>query len=777
MPRKKKTIIVEETPDEEGSKWSDVLGSDAKRSIIAVFLFSFAVIFFLAFFDAAGVFGSGVSTGLGLAFGWGKWLFPLFLVAAGVMFLRKRDTALEDAVKFVGLATVFVALLSLVHLFAGSGDLLKLAQHGGGGGYLGFSLAYTFGHFMGTAAAAVVLGMILVIGIIAAFNVSLAHFIERLSERWKGLVVDTMNQSNADGAVAVQEETTGSDGNRQIVVDTENIHNIRFADDETTALSNVDRLDFLDKQEAEPFMAGVTTDVAASRRRSRRSAIHWELPSLELLDPTSDKGVGGDIEQRKHIIQSTLKYFGIEVEPGEAKVGPAVTQYAFRPAVGVKLSKITTLSNDLALALAAHPIRIEAPIPGQSLVGIEVPNKKTATVHIKEVLLSREFKSAASDITLVLGKDVSGNYIVGDLNKMPHLLIAGRTGSGKSVCINAILLSLLYQCSPEELQLILVDPKRVELSLYNKIPHLKTEVIVDHHKVVNALKWAIAEMTDRYKLLQETGSRDIASYHKKFSEGAKRTFTDADGRVKEESLKRLPYIVIVIDEMADLMAAHGKEVEALIIRLAQMSRAVGIHLILATQRPSVEVITGLIKANIPTRVAFQVQSQIDSRTILDTGGAEKLLGNGDMLYAPANSSSILRLQGVFVTEDEVKKVTEFLREQKKEKGWDEIGEDFGSSEKGVNINGLVGDEDNDPLYEEIRHMVIDSKRASTTSIQTAFGIGYPRAARIMHLLEKNGIIGVDEKGKKRVLVDAAPEGKQYGDDPMNDQAARDKWQM
>jgi S-DNA-T family DNA segregation ATPase FtsK/SpoIIIE len=503
------------------------------------------------------------------------------------------------------------------------------------------------------------------------------------------------------------------------------------------------------------------------------------------LDNESGIAQGGDTARNQEIIQSTLRHFGIEVEPVGVRVGPTVTQYSFRPGVGVKLSRITALNNDLALALAAQSIRIEAPIPGQSVIGIEIPNLEKARVSLRSLLEDKIFKQKNSHLMLGLGHDVSGQTILADLRKMPHLLIAGRTGSGKSVCVNALLLSLLYQNSPEDLKLILIDPKRVELSIYKGIPHLKTDVIVDNKKVVNVLKWAVAEMERRYKLLEAAHVRDIVSYKEKCRQGEKRIVTDPDtGRITEEDLELLPYIVIVIDEMADLMIAHGKEVESVIIRIAQMSRAIGIHLILATQRPSVEVLTGLIKANIPTRIAFQVTTQIDSRTILDGGGAEKLLGSGDMLYAASEGKEMKRIQGAFISDDEIKRVVAFWKTQKEELGEEELDDDFGGVEDAIAtaLNALDEGAKEDTLYEQAKQIIIDSGRPSTTYLQTALGIGYPRAARLTGLLEKNGIIGM-EGGKKIVLIGKGPvhiveEGPTESDDEDDRQlqAERDKWQ-
>ncbi len=787
MGRKKKV----EEPAEEESIIEEILHSDAKRSIAAVFLFAFALLFLLAYFDAAGMFGGWLDTGLGMALGYGKWLFPILLFAAGIMFLRHRETTLADKIRFAGLVLGFFSILGLLHLYSGDGtdELMKVARAGHGGGFIGFGFAYVLGTFTGTVAGTIILLALFASGIIAAFNVSLVRAAERLREKFRRAPApEEAAIPEGEAAEEAPAETPTIEEVFQDVpivsanaLEANNIRNLQFNDD--TAPKEIEETGDDDASEDdEPEEQPV-------KRRRRRSGYRWELPSIDLLESTTGQAVGGDTERNKHIIQSTLKYFGIEVDPGEVRVGPTVTQYTFRPAFGVKLSRITALSDDLALALAAQSIRIEAPIPGQSLIGIEIPNKSVATVRLKEILGSREFKERKSQLlTLVLGQDVAGKHVFGDLRKMPHVLIAGRTGSGKSVCINTLILSLLYQSSPEDLKLILVDPKRVELSAYKGIPHLKTDVIVDNKKVVNVLRWAVGEMERRYKLLEAVHARDLLTYREKCAQGEMRTLVDAEtGKVTEENLEPLPYIVIIIDEMADLMVAHGKEVEALIIRLAQMSRAIGVHLVLATQRPSVEVITGLIKANIPTRVAFQVTTQIDSRTILDTGGAEKLLGNGDMLYSSSDGGDIKRLQGVFVSDDEVKRVTAFLRKQKEEAGEDEIGEDFGGEGEQTSITEAIDSLDEgagkDDLYEKAKLLVVSTGRASTTYLQTALGVGYPRGARLMHLLEENGVVGMID-GKKRVLMSAAAvpaeddeDVKKYGDDHLAEQQDRDKWQM
>jgi len=469
-------------------------------------------------------------------------------------------------------------------------------------------------------------------------------------------------------------------------------------------------------------------------------------PPLSILELDRGKPGVGDIKANANIIKRTLQNFGIDVEMDEISIGPSITRYALKPAEGVKLSRILGLQNNLALALAAHPIRIEAPIPGKSLVGIEIPNSIKTTVGLGSLLGNSEFQNSDKPLLVSLGKGISGKSHFSNLAKMPHLLIAGATGSGKSVTIHAIITSLLFRNSPENLRYIMIDPKRVELTLYNKIPHLLTPVITDAKKAILSLKWAAKEMDRRYNILEKCSVRDVDSYHKTIL---------APAIKKGEEVETMPYIVVVIDELADIMQTYPRELESGIVRLAQMSRAVGIHLMLSTQRPSVNVITGLIKANIPGRIALQVASQIDSRTILDQGGAEKLLGAGDMLYLSGEMASPERIQSAFITEGEVKNVVKYL------------SENYESLPSEINISGeqvtkdavfdsttLEGsltssDEADDDLYDEAKDLVVKSGKASTSYLQRKLSIGYGRAARIMDILEEKGVIGPSNGSKAR----------------------------
>jgi S-DNA-T family DNA segregation ATPase FtsK/SpoIIIE len=474
-------------------------------------------------------------------------------------------------------------------------------------------------------------------------------------------------------------------------------------------------------------------------------------PPLSLLEGDRGKANVGDVKANANIIRRTLMNFGIEVEMDEVTIGPTVTRYALKPAQGVKLSRIVGLQSDLALALAAHPIRIEAPIPGKSLVGIEIPNKTKATVGLASLLSDPAFAQDKKPLVAALGRNIAGKPVLKSIAKMPHLLIAGTTGSGKSVTIHAIITSLLYRHGPDDLRFIFVDPKRVELTLYNSIPHLLTPVITESKKAILALKWAATEMNRRYDILEGESVRDIDSYHKLYEKEFAKTTAPAEN---EKTPDRMPYIVIIIDELADIMQAYPRELEAAIVRLAQMSRAVGIHLILSTQRPEVNVITGLIKANVPSRIALRVPTGIDSRTILDTTGAEKLLGQGDMLAVVGGDSQAERLQSAYITEDEVKSVVKYLKNAFKDDIRDTIelsGTVGGGGEKTM-FGSDIADEEDDELYEEARTVVVEAGKASTSYIQRKLKVGYARAARLIDMLEERGIVGPGDGAKPREVL-------------------------
>lgn len=682
------------------------LDPETKRGIVVIALFTVAVLIALSFAGWAGRFGDVFYKYANFLLGKGMFLIPVVLVASGFIIVRyiQKNVYLSVA---LGAIIFVLGFLSLIHV------LFPEEQRGG---YAGYIISWPFLYSLGKWASFVVFLAFILISILVAFNIplkkakkekeELAEFSDELSEEISG--VDEGSRDRGFGSIL-----------RKL------LPRPRF------------KVKPLSKEEKE----------AISIPLSHPPISDYKFPPLELLEKDRGSPSSGDIRLSAGIIQKTLENFGIEVEMGEINIGPTVTQYTLRPASGIKLSSITALHRDLSLALAAHPIRIEAPIPGRSLVGIEVPNKAVTLVRLRNLLEGIDLRKDLSRLNLVLGRDVAGNPVWADLSRMPHLLIAGATGSGKSICINSIILTLLYQKTPEELKFILIDPKRVELPAYNDIPHLLTPVIVDLNKTANALKWAIGEMERRYELLAEVKTRNIFSYNSLVS--------------KEKKFEILPCIVIVIDELADIMAAFGREVEGAIIRLAQMSRAVGIHLIISTQRPSVEVITGLIKANITSRIAFQVASQVDSRTILDMAGSEKLLGNGDMLFLSGETAHPKRIQGAYVSDKEVKNVVKFIKGEKTAEYSEEV---ITPSPEKRTLFGGAGFSGDDPLYEDAKELVIQAGKASASYLQRRLQVGYARAARLLDMLEEQGIIGPIDGAKPREVFIKKEQDENFEED-------------
>jgi len=700
------------------------LHDETKKGITAVLLFVGALITALSAFGAAGEAGDALYKGLGLLFGWGYFLVPLSLILAGVAILKSLHEELYGT-PFFGITLFLISFLGVLQMFLG-GNI----ENGRGGGYLGLAISYPFLKFLGVYASYIILIALIFVSLLVTFNISLKKLADFIFDRGGKKAKDAQQLKNEAGEPSVLNSLM----DKIMPAPTFKVKNLGVAE-------NAGGKPAPEVKETKEEKKAKKDEMQLLQ--SKMTMADYKFPSIDLLEPDTGEPTSGDIKANANVIKRTLQHFGIEVEMAEVNIGPTVTQYTFRPAQGVKLSKITTLQNDLSLALAAHPIRIEAPIPGRSLVGIELPNKAVMKVRLKNLVEQPDFAQNHKMLTIALGRDVAGMPVYAGLEKMPHMLIAGATGTGKSVCLNSIIMSLLYRQAPNFLKLILIDPKRVEFPVYNGLPHLLTPVIVEAEKMVNALRWAVSEMERRFEVLSAVQARDIVSYNKKF----------VDGEISEP----LPYIVIIVDELADLMASHGREVEATIVRLAQMSRAVGIHLVLATQRPSVEVITGLIKANITSRVAFQVASQIDSRTILDGSGADKLLGNGDMLFLSGDVAKPRRVQGTFVSDKEVKKVVEFLAKQNAVADFtDDItrartaqGAIFGG---GGGENG--GDDD---LYNEARETVIQSGKASASLLQRRLRVGYARAARLLDMLEENGVVGPGDGAKPReVLVDGIP---------------------
>ena len=665
-----------------------IIHPEAKSSIIAVFSLGLAVVFVLSGFHKAGPVGEMIFNGFSKLMGLGYYMLPATLVAISISLFTKDTKRIVTATLLGGL---FVLLSSL-----GIIDILDAGNGGWLGEILG-SLNSLFGYW----AALTINFTILLAALIATFNAPI-----RLN---KEMFFGSGEKNEKDMKPVEEAEIRIPEAQGVTTIVGEHTEATEYKEKENR------------KDDKETFKPRHTIKT------------NYVFPPLSLLKATSEKPTVGDLKANANIIKRTLESFGMPVEMGEITIGPKVTRYTLKPAEGVKLSRITALNQDLALALATHPIRIEAPIPGKSLVGIEVPNKVGSIVRLGGLLNYGEFANSPS-LCFPLGRDVSGDPIFTNLAKMPHLLIAGSTGSGKSVTIHSLLISLLYKNSPETLRLILIDPKRVELSVYEGLPHLVSSVITDGKKAVAALRFGVNEMERRYEVLLKAGSRDIGSYNDK----------------KKEDL--MPYLVIVIDELADLMFSHGRDIEGLVVRLAQMARATGIHLVVSTQRPSVEVITGLIKANITSRIALQVASQIDSRTILDMAGAEKLLGGGDMLFISGEISKPKRIQGTYVMEDEVKKVADFITQNNPENpeslsGYreEEIPENGGKE----TFNNYMGSDDDDDLFDEALEVVKEAQKASASLLQRRLKVGYARAARLLDIMESKNLIGPGDGAKPR----------------------------
>ncbi|MBU0476714.1 DNA translocase FtsK [Patescibacteria group bacterium] len=699
-----------------------VLPQETKNGISGVLMILLAVILSLAFFNKAGVAGKALMEVFSFLFGKTIFIIPLTLVLGGLVFFTTQfkrffwPTLLAILVLILGIS----GILGTIN---GSKEL---------GGYLGYLLSWPLLKLFGSWVAQIIFLASIVIGCLIF---------------WQLLRRPSIKTTDKDSLPLVDKEGLETENEPSLI---KKIFAPKFKVKEIESFSQPSQAQAVseDRHETERVKE-ITT---------KSSLFAYQLPPLDLLSPEKGAPTSGDIRAISAIIKKTLQNFGILVEMSEVNIGPTVTQYTLKPAEGVKLSKITALGNNLSLALAAHPIRIEAPIPGRSLVGIEVPNKIRAQVRLRNLIETPDFQKSDSTLTLALGRDVAGKQIYTDLGKMPHLLVAGSTGSGKTIFLNTLILSLLYQNSPEILRLILIDPKRVEFPVYNNLPHLLSPVIYGANQAYNTVKWLTLEMERRFEVLSSVGARDIISYNKIMNEKIKEKIAgeQADD-ISDPQL--MPYIVLIIDELADLMAAKGKEIEAAIVRLAQMARAVGIHLVLATQRPSVEVITGLIKANITSRITFQVASQVDSRTILDAAGAEKLLGLGDMLYLSAEVTKPRRIQGAYASEKEVKKVVNFIKSKNKalfgsqesetqesetqdrvlENG---MSEDLKRSLEGPEKEtGSFGWSEEESLYEEAKSVVIQAKKASASLLQRRLRIGYARAARLIDMLEEEGVVG------------------------------------
>ena len=707
--------------------WEE-MRNETVQVIISISCFLIVILSVLASFGKAGWIGDKIYLFLYKLFGIGYFLLPIMFAMLGISFLKGQKKRV-DVSKTIGALLFLISGLGLIHVI-----------YAGASGIIGRWIAYPMIRFVDLWATSAILVTILAISIVMTFD--LYFTLDDLAFWRKKKEEDQLEKDNLaiklpfdNKLEKTQEQKDEKEDKPNIVVgnNEKKKKTIEFGDDE-------DFVGSTNMPSLKPF----------------------NPPPLSLLEKDRGKPETGDIKANANIIKRTLQNFGIQVEMDEISIGPSVTRYALKPAEGVKLSKIVGLNNDLALALAAHPIRIEAPIPGKSLVGIEVPNTAKTTVGLATLLSSPEYHESEKPLIMSLGKDITGRPHFSNLAKAPHMLIAGTTGSGKSVTIHALITSLLYRNSPENLRFIMIDPKRVELTMYNKIPHLLSPVITDPINAIKALRWAAKEMARRYDLLEKCSARDIDSYHKTVLAPALEKYKNSKNPSDEELAKlpeTMPYIAIIIDELADIMQTYPRELESAVVRLAQMSRAVGIHLIISTQRPSVNVITGLIKANIPSRIALQVSSQIDSRTILDQMGAEKLLGAGDMLYLGGEMAKPVRLQSAYISESEVKRVVKYLADQYRDEIIDQINLSPNNNEEAGGLKPVFNSlrdpdslEEEDEYYETAKELIMSTGQASTSFLQRKLGVGYSRAAKLIDTMEERGVIGPKNGSKPREIL-------------------------
>jgi S-DNA-T family DNA segregation ATPase FtsK/SpoIIIE len=715
------------------------LDVNTKLSIAIISCFAGGILAYLSLLGLAGAFGYVVGAMITQLVGRASIILPLgFIFTAVVLYrVQKNNNLIGDINSRMawGFIFMFSALTGILNVLNQISDLGK-AQYGGG--VWGFVF---YPWILGSLGPIGGIFLLLCLGLAGFFLISQLTFVQfwesvrasiKNPARFWDLIPDVFEIWNGKPAAANPEN-----------------------DEYYKKMSSFnDVLKEKKPKEAKPEMISLKTEDVVDDKsftprvetiKNNGIPIDWKFPPYDILHAGKNKVEAGDVEGNKKIIKETLSHFGISVEMADTVTGPTVTQYTFKPANGVKLSTIDSLQRDLALALAVNSLRLESPVAGQSLVGVEVPNKVKSAVRLKDLIQTQSFSKFEGDLPVAVGKDVAGHNVIYSLAKMPHLLVAGATGAGKSIWINSLLLSLLYRYSPQDLQMILVDMKRVELKLYEGIPHLLANVITDAEKAINALKWTVLEMDRRYKLLEEHGKRNIKDYNT-FAAGA-----------NDPNIQSLSYIVFVIDELGDLMMLAKSEVEPIIVRLTQMSRAVGIHMVLGTQRPDTHVVTGLIKANVPTRIAFAVASQIDSRVILDVGGAEKLLGQGDgLLMSPSNMQPI-RFQGPLVEENEVRKCVQFLKDQAEQ---NQIHSNLDGSvtevpKVKISVPGMSSasyndrNDDQDSAFEEAKGLVIQYQKASTSFLQQMMGVGYPKAAKIMQQLEDSGIVGPANGSKSR----------------------------
>ena len=669
------------------------------------------------------IFGAGFSFGLFFIFGWVSYLLPLILFSWGLGKFRERNFFLPF--RLPGLLLLAFSLSSLMAMTSGQSEVCFRR-----GGLIGFIFSRFLVNYFGTGGWVIVITLAL-LSCVLVMEFLLSRFVLKITEAVKAkLKLPRINPlRNLFIFFSRPAVSNRLNLNPLMKRNKEKLQEVSIAGEELP----VSQKQALAGSKIELKLNQGPQEIKAVKAKSvQLKSGAYQLPSLGLLDDpaasASRKVLEEDLTGNAHILEDTLLDFGVSVRVTNIERGPAITRYELEPAPGVKVQRIVSLGDDIALSMKAQSVRIVAPIPGKSRVGIEVPNSSIGAVYLKEVLSSPEFQTAQSKLTLALGKDITGKSVVSDLAEMPHLLIAGTTGSGKTVCVNSLILSILYRATPEEAKFLMVDPKMVELSVYNGLPHLLSPVVTDARKVANALNWVVSEMEERYKLLAKAGSRNIESYNQKEPD-------------------KLSYIIVVIDELADLMAIAANTIENAITRLAQLSRAVGIHLILATQRPSVDVITGVIKANFPARISFKVASKVDSRTVLDANGADKLLGRGDMLFMRPGESRLIRAQGSLLRDSEIERVVEFIKSQAEPVFEEEI---LKEQARALNLS----EREKDELFDQAVRLILESNQASVSILQRRLMLGYARAARIIDAMEQEGIVGSFQGSKPRkILID------------------------
>lgn len=688
--------------------------------------------------------------------GEGRYLFPLLLVLAGLKLVLKRSkTRISE--RMYGAGLLYLVALTFFHLLIPPEDSFKAGVAGDGGGVMGALLSYGFIKSFGLTGTYIILITAGIISLLLLTNLSLLTIAGCLSERGKNMFKKALK--GIEGFLFIDAEEEGGNKEKEkkassqkpVIIDAGE-HFTILESAETRAEDTPQEMDFkktLSSPEKspkslpdgiEPEKPGLATDgedeTSFLELDPATGFPSYKLPPLTLLArPNRVKSIryNKDINENVRILEETLESFGVRARVIQVSRGPAITRYEIQPPSGVKVSRIVGLADDIALSMAAPGVRIEAPIPGKAAVGIEVPNKEISMVHLRDLLETQEFIQSKSKLTVALGKDIAGNPIIGDLGKMHHLLIAGATGSGKSVCLNTLIASILFKATPDEVKLLMIDPKMVELATYNGIPHLVTPVVTDPRKAATSLRWAAKEMERRYELFAGAGVRDITRYNKMIAT-----------KDPDSNNTPLPFIIVIIDELADLMIVAPADVEDAICRLAQMARAAGIHLVVATQRPSVDVITGLIKANIPSRISFAVSSQIDSRTILDMSGAEKLLGKGDMLFFPVGSAKPVRVQGAYLSDRDVDELVKYLKKQAEPVYDEKILKEAPQEESPPEVE--------DELLPQAVLILIETGHASISMLQRRLHIGYARAARLIDIMEQRGIVGGYEGSKPRAIL-------------------------